>query len=293
MLEESAKPAFEKLLYVLAEGSSEDRLSFSRLGFSQRDFFSAQFEAVGRSHRTGVDDIRAHAAISSLMKYLLSIVPSALFKSVSPDFRYLARETLAKHLSGISEDDRCVRTFQVILKRIRSYYLNGRQATSLNLNGVRHKDLLEKQHRRCNHCLYEFSHDLYRYDGEDDDFPTEAYIPNDDEVTVEKLFRRPQLDHVIPLMLGGDEPENWQILCGSCNQGKSDFISASFGLSTNRSLRIEDLFKLSLAKRYSVISEQRRLGSVECTPRDQLFYRIYRVDNHGLLNAENLVAKYL
>ena len=49
-----------------------------------------------------------------------------------------------------------------------------------------------------------------------------------------------QIDHIVPLSRGGDDsPENWQLVCGVCNMGKSDSIEGRYSLNWGSS----DLFR--------------------------------------------------
>lgn len=291
MMDDTAQVGFERLIRIFARGTCEERVSFSRLSPRDRQFFSDQLAAVGRSSNTHTDDIRAHAAISTLVRYLLNIIPPNLFSEISPDFRKLAEQTLQQHVGACRNLDDTSTALVTIFKRIRNYYIKGRVATSLDLGSARHSSLLRAQRGRCNHCLYEFRSDYYRYDSEEDGVPSESYSKREGELSI-NLYRRPELDHIIPLIFGGDQPENWQILCASCNRGKSDHLSSPFGLNTNKSLRLHDLRELTLGKRYSVIADRRREENVDQLPEDGFSYRIYKRDSRGLLNSDNLYAKY-
>src|SRR5690606_24058094 len=101
----------------------------------------------------------------------------------------------------------------LIFKRLRMYGREGRKATTLNLDLRAHKSLLDSQNGRCAICNYEFAADDLYYETEldlPDVSKLRASMP--DEVSLERYFRRPHLDHIIPVFIGGDAKHNWQIL---------------------------------------------------------------------------------
>ena len=155
---------------------------------------------------------------------------------------------------------------------------------------ITHRRLLDDQRGRWNHCLYEFGATDHFYAIEDDGLPAESDALVDGELALSQTFRRPELDHIIPVILGGDGESNWQILCRSCNAGKSDqisYMSAMLGQSYNR---LGHLYQLTAGKRYAIIAE----ASVEFeTPKgDGRHFRVFKKEYSGLANPENLHAVY-
>src|SRR5262249_36309038 len=104
-----------------------------------------------------------------------------------------------------------------------------RKASTLNLDLRTHSSLLSGQDGRCALCNYEFLADDLFFETEVD-FPDISKLrkPMNEEVGLASYFRRPQLDHIIPVLIGGDSKDNWQILCASCNQGKGDALAWIF-----------------------------------------------------------------
>ena len=155
---------------------------------------------------------------------------------------------------------------------------------------VAHQDLLHGQNNRCNHCKYEFQDELFRYSVEDDGVASDKYIALPGEVVNFPVYRRPELDHIVPVILGGDGEQNWQILCASCNRGKSDLLTYFGGFHQSGAGRMTDLFEMTSGKRFAIIAE-----SPHPTPPergDGKFHRIFKLDSHGFLNRENLIARY-
>lgn len=281
-----------RLLRIVASGEKTDRLSLSRLDGASREYFSDALEAVARRADHAADTIRAHVTISTLLRRLWTLVPPTLLESRAPNFRALAHEALTSRYAAteITADD--VGYLGVIFKRIRVGLRYGRRASSLNLELQAHRRLLDQQKNRCNHCLYEFGLDLYRYSVEEDDIPAEPYTAAPGELAPATVFRKPELDHIIPVLLGGDSEKNWQILCRSCNAGKSDLLSYFFNYTSRRYGRAADLLEVTAGKRYAVIADARGAETAIAAPGDGRFYRLFKRKEAGFCNAENLVARY-
>jgi hypothetical protein len=284
--------SLSRLMRVVAAGSHEDRIALSRLDPGSREFFSDALSSVARYADHAADTIRAHVAISVLIRRLWTLVPPAILEGAAPNFGNLARDALASRYRPEDFGANDVGHLSIIFKRIRNGIRHGRRSTSLDLELESHRELLCCQQNRCNHCLYEFGLEMYRYAVEEDDVPAEPYISMADEVVLSTIFRKPELDHIIPILLGGDGGANWQILCRSCNAGKSDLLSYFFNYSSRRHSRPSDLFELSAGKRYAVIGEARANEVVATTEHDGRWYRVFRRNNAGFCNAENLIARY-
>ena len=106
-------------------------------------------------------------------------------------------------------------------------------------------------------------------------------------------FRTPELDHIIPYVLGGDSSNNWQILCKSCNIGKSDYINYMYAFSSQSTHRLSDLESLTYGKRYAVIaSTSQKLDSSSIQISDGRYYRIFKNNDDGFLDSMNLKSEY-
>jgi hypothetical protein len=281
------KIALSRLLSVLAGGSREDRLSLVRLDTEVREFYSDMLEATSRA--AGSQLVRSHTSIANLMRVVWTLVPPKLFSSSNPDFTGLARASLHDRF-GVGGTETEVTHLAVVFKRLRQYIKIGRRGSSLDLELISHSELLARQSGRCNHCKFEFNSDYYRYAAEEDGVAADAYEKIDGEVTLERTYRSPELDHIIPFVLGGDDETNWQILCAACNRGKSDLLTYFAGHHSAAAGRTSDLFSFNAAKRYAVVAE----GEVAALiPGDGRFFRIFKRNADGFLNAENLHAEYL
>lgn len=285
--------ALTTLLSLFANGEREDRLALARLQGKCRILYSDALEASGRLLSSGTESFRAQATLLALSRMIWSLVPARLLDSPSPDFESLAHRALVERLGAFDGVEASARYLSIVFKRIKKYAHYGRRSTSLDLDTITHKRLLLAQNGRCNHCLYEFGSDHYIYAAEDDGVLSRPYAPKIGEVHLEHTYRKPELDHIIPLVLGGDSEENWQILCKSCNAGKSDQFSYIFLLSGHASNRLSHLFELTAGKRYAIIAETIAKGeSPNICPGDGGFYRVFKVCEQGMANPENLLARY-
>lgn len=277
------------MLRIFSEGERNERVSLSRLEGVYKSHFSDSLELAGRLTVAGAESYRAHAAVATLTRLVWSLVPTRLLTATSPDFRGLAHKALSSKFGELDDGDDLVASLTVIFKRIRQYYKLGRMATSLDLELGAHQDLLRAQGYRCNHCLYEFKAEEYFYSSEDEGIPAESESHLVEEISLRKTFRRPELDHIIPIIFGGDNPENWQILCKSCNLGKSDQLGYLSSVMSNASNRMGYLTELTPGKRYAAIAEfDRQKLLIE----EGKYLRVFRIEPMGFLNPENLQARF-
>lgn len=279
-----------KLLSLFAEGSRYERSSLSRLQGDARSYFSDSLENSGRLMIAGSELYRAHATISTLMRLVWSLVPVKLLNAPSPDFRSLAKRALHDRFGEFQRSEEAVRYLTTVFKRIRKYARAGRDASSLDFELMTHRELLVEQQGRCAHCLYEFKADNYFYAPEEDGISVVHEMPLDGEITLSRTLRKPELDHIIPLILGGDNPDNWQILCKSCNAGKSDQVSYLTGVMGSSQNRVGHLLHLTTAKRYAVLVDAP--DAIDLRSGDGKYMRIFKKDEAGFANPENLIAKY-
>lgn len=280
--------ALRRFLQILVEGSRAARLSLVRLDERSGPFFGQLLEAVAR-HESDSDVVRAHATLALIVRSLWSMVPARLFSAIRPNYRSLAQEAIARHFDTSPVSAEFTHHLSTIFKRLRLHVVDGRHATSLDLERVAHQELLASQDGRCNHCRYEFASEPWRYAEEFDDVPSEPYDAHEGEVVADNVYRRPELDHVVPVILGGDSDENWQILCATCNRGKRDLLVYFGGFYQIGAGRMNELVGLSAGKRFAVIADARDPAVVSG---DGKFFRVFRRDPQGFTNRENLVAKY-
>jgi len=286
--------SLSKLLSIFAAGTRDERISISRLDSKSKIYFADAFEASSRLVEVNGEIFKAYLTIAILVRFVWKLVPSKLIETSSPDFRQLALGSLRNKFGNTIQDtdSSLVDNLVVIFKRIRQYAKEGRVSSSLDFSLIKHQDLFESQDFRCNHCKYKFTDELYRYDAEDDGVAIEfdPNLPN--EISLERLYRKPELDHILPLILGGDGESNWQILCKSCNLGKSDLVNHMFSYSSNEAYRFGMVSQLTTGKRFALIAEailkQEHLDLKDETK----FFRIFREAEQSGISIDNLYAKY-
>jgi len=120
----------------------------------------------------------------------------------------------------------------------------------------------------------------------------EEYMPLEGEVYLNETYRKPELDHIIPYILGGDGDENLQILCRSCNCGKGESLSSFFRDNGLGLARINTKFSLTPAMRYIVIANLRREIPLEECVESQRQIRVFKKNQNGLCLIDNLVARF-
>ena len=286
--------ALNRLFRIFAHGSRQVRIDFTRIIGQDQDYFSDAFDPISRFlSEEQAAAFKAFSSVTILTRVLWSLAPSRLIDNPNPNFEKLAHDSLISRFGQYDGIDESTKLLTVIFKRIRQYSHTGRTTVaSLDLKSTKHASIFKNQANRCNHCLYEFGTELYRYYAEDDEGVVSThYEPKDDELILNKTFRRPELDHIVPLILGGDNHENWQILCKSCNLGKSDMINYMSSYSAHHANRYSQLIDLTPGKRYSIIAESRQ-WIVSPIPGDNKFFRIFKLKDSGLIGSDNLMARY-
>jgi 5-methylcytosine-specific restriction endonuclease McrA len=287
-----ASNAFGEMLSVFATGTREQRVGISNLSTQVQVTFGDSYHAVSRVTQIDDPSTKAYAAIVTLTQLLWSIVPTDLIENVNPDFHALAANALNKLFANAKPDKVSVESLVVIFKRIRKFHRLGRSSPSLNLDHYEHKRIFEDQLGKCAHCGYQFLDDLSMYAPEEDGYVVTRETSAPKEITLERTFRRPELDHIIPVILGGDSYNNYQILCKSCNVGKSDHLTYLSAITGPTYGRLGHLFDMTAAKRYGVIAREKSKNIVSMTRGDNKQFRVFRIKENYHLNPENLRAEY-
>ena len=285
-----------RFLSLIVDGSSQQRLSLShcsedlRLEFLQ---YSGESSLVWALLEPKVGSLDIYITLLSISRMLALACSEAVFHSPAPNFRALARCLLVEHFNVDHPDSGLIKDFSIILKRIRRFGIDGRDGhEGFKLDSPRDRELLRSQKHRCNLCLYKFSDTLDLYYDEDIDY---SHAPLKDEVCLDSYQRRPEIDHIIPISIGGNSDKNLQILCKSCNLGKSDWISSIFTMpyaGRGRAYRRRD--SISHQMRYAVLAptrgEMKHVVDVEgmC---DTSQLRIFRRNSNLATSETNLIAR--
>jgi hypothetical protein len=276
----------ESFAFLLRAIATHDRAYFLNIVSSEiASVFSADHVRNLAASGVSRDFFEAESSLLLATRTMWTLVPSLLFTAMDPNFERLAESSLRERFDVIN--DASVRHLALIFKRLRMYGREGRKGSSLNLDLRSHRAILEKQNCRCALCNYEFvENDLYLET--EIDLPEVAKLRKsiEEEVSLESYFRSPQLDHIIPIFIGGDSKDNWQILCTSCNQGKGDALAWIFRRGWLPFSNIASFDTLTASLRYAVLCKHR--AQVENNPKEEL--RLLKIDLGKLVTFENLKA---
>lgn len=279
-----------QFLSVVSRGSRAERTALSVLAPKEQTLFAVSLEATAKAAYGDAEALKASAALSSIVRLVWNLAPQELFTQPSPNFRGLAARSVAARFEPSATTEQLVADLVVVFKRLRAFYRDGRQVTSFRPGHSDHLGLLRAQGWRCALCLYHFAEDLDRYAAEEEDVCVDSRPLALGEVRMPTTYRRPELDHIVPHLLGGDEPSNWQILCRSCNGGKSDSITSLSKHFNLPSLRAGDFHDLTASKRFAVIAVARR-NVADLPSKVDEHLRVFRRQTTGMLNIENLFAE--
>ena len=227
-----------------------------------------------------------------LIKTFWHLIPTKVFESCDPNYRKIAEE-IFKEVSSEKVPEQTITSLEKCLKRLRSYYKEGREASSLDLSDPTHIKLLDQQNNRCEVCKYEFSDfDLKCADEIEGELLYDENIFGAFDIHLDRLNRKPVLDHIIPVFLGGDKSSNWQILCESCNSGKGETIGWVFRPSWTGIKKISDAFKLTPSMRYMILARDGKCTSQYCVCRNGTReLRISKRNRNKLIFPENLETR--
>jgi 5-methylcytosine-specific restriction endonuclease McrA len=278
--------ALEQFILILGAQHNGDARRQVSLGAgdlvyaSKLDFYRTQDQLDAHDSTPFVDQ----AALTAVFHLFWHLIPNRLFQPLEPDYRRLADRWL-EHSGVLPTSPDLSRALALIYKRLRGQWFDGRDATSLDLSRADHQALLDSQAGRCAVCGYRFQQadvDLYL---EDEYVLARVELPvAPHELVLPKIVRSPVLDHILPQFIGGDDHSNWQILCGSCNNGKGDVWSAaSSALAAPRTPH--HVTALTPSLRYLTLVN--RINS-QGLPQAQLHVR--KKDPAGIITLRNLIA---
>lgn len=198
--------------------------------------------------------LEAHMSLIVVVRTIWSITPERLFTTADPDYERMAKAAIVAHhgeQAAISPE--LVRDLSVVFRRLRRSQAPDDRYTSLDLERKDHRRLFEEQGERCAVCRYLFKE--YDLEPGQESLPSlgcEEALPGEERL--ERYYRAPELDHILPKFLGGDTSANWQILCKSCNGGKGDGIAWVLRRGLLPAARPSEAMKLSTSLRYAVLA---------------------------------------
>jgi 5-methylcytosine-specific restriction endonuclease McrA len=229
-------------------------------------------------------------AFIALLRSFLSILPASVIEHPEKPCRAVVHARLA-HLLGEAPPASEFNLVFKIIKRMQLYFFLGRQdagSTSFDLSKESHQQLLKRQSHRCACCGYRF------LDSDLDQFVLDGASSIDTPISLfdrscTELRRKAQLDHIIPIYLGGDSPGNWQVLCETCNSGKSDKIFGFEDRAWFGGVRYDDFLGVPPSLFFVVLKEKPRC--FDCNRGvAQVELRVIRKDKYGADVLTNLTA---
>lgn len=222
----------------------------------------------------------------------VATLPAAVFEY--PDQPCRAQVTRrVEHLLGEAPDESFLDHLMMVVKRIQRYLISGRRAvgtTSFDVSLVSHSLQLRKQGWRCGVCGYQFRpQDLEPDASAGLRATTDEPIAGGEDRSPRRLRRRAVLDHILPVYLAGDDAANWQILCKTCNEGKSDLVVPVLGSEWAGSVRSGSLVATRARLFYMVLARDAGCTLCRRTP-SQTELRLRRRDPEGTDTYVNLAA---
>lgn len=233
------------------------------------------------------DQIEGELSLILTIRLLWRLVPRRLFTQLDPDYEELASKSLKSEFSD--SDSTSVEMLSHVFRMLRTARKGEWPRATLDLNRPTHRKIMENQKGRCAACLYKFPEFAQSMiDEEDITYFQRLHSPIGDEITLEKYYGKPVLDHIIPYFLGGDGEENWQILCHSCNTGKGEALSWINRKGWMPPARISDCMQLTASMRYSKLICANDPESFE----EDKQKRIYLKNPDMLIHFDNLEVVY-
>ena len=216
------------------------------------------------------------------------LIPSDIHKIDIGTLKKYASDYLETLYPGIKYSDKFWKAYILILKRVRNYLINGRRTKSLDLSKTKHYQIYKNQRKRCNLCNYKFSDaDLEQMEQSISYWFNDNAKVNKEDIVCETCYRTPVLDHIIPVFIGPDDQSNWQILCYSCNSGKSSRLSGQLPFRPEKTY-FDDSGKIKSSVRYHVIFSYKNSNYGSYDKKSEI--RVRKKHSLGLLNFENLVG---
>lgn len=283
--------ALEQLVDIFTEtGNRSARKSFTRFLPATQHTFALDLPYALKWIDADRDSIEAEISLLCSIRLLWTLVPSRLFETPNPDYERLVEHGY-RSVFQENPEKADIRRISIIFRRLRASYLKEAVKTSLDLENPKHAHILAEQCGRCAVCGYKFSTVAQWQLEEPNYLMQEAYKAKDEEITINKYFRRPELDHIIPHAFGGDDESNWQILCKTCNGGKSDALSWLNQRGWIPPSRVADTMKITSSMRYACLVRH-EFDISEMENDNEKMLRIFRLDNTKLITANNLKVEY-
>lgn len=230
-------------------------------------------------------------ALVALWRAFLNLLPASVFERPDDLCRPAVRERLT-HILGESPSESDEIQLTRVVKNLQQYAVLGRQATSLDYSLLTHREILARQAGRCASCGYFFlPGDLEPNESSDDpvDHPQINHPISVLDRSPKDIYRNSVLDHILPVYVAGDSPENWQILCKTCNSAKSDMLYGFEGRPWFGGMRRQDLLTVSAQLFYMVLNREATCSKC-ARGRRQVELRIIRKHLSGADLYTNLTA---
>lgn len=292
MRSDRSASALDSLLWLLtASRNSSHRWDFARFSAAANQEFTENFASTLKRLGTTREEVEGEVTAVLALRLFWRLVPRRLFTSADPDYESLAEAALEEEFGGKQESSR-IDALALVYRRMRDAQLHGRPKTSLDLSTLSHRCLLADQAGRCRLCRYRFpKHVREVIVAEDFEDAEEQYLPAPGELALSRYFRKPALDHILPVFIGGDDVENWQILCTTCNLGKGEALSWLFRRGWLPPARMSDALTMTPAMRFAGLAVATDLPPPEDCD-DGKVLRLFKKDDRRLLLADNLRVEY-
>jgi hypothetical protein len=204
MIRNKAPGALDSLLRLLTEPENrDDRWAFARFTVSASNAFADDLAATLRYLGATREDFEGEVTAILALRLFWRLIPRRLFTSADPDYELIAESVLEAELGGKQIPER-VDALALVYWRMRDNHHHGRPKTTLDLTLFSHRELLTGQGMRCSLCRYRFPQHFFTVTSiEAFEDAEEKYTPKPLELHLDRYFRRPVLDHILPVFVGG------------------------------------------------------------------------------------------